>query len=62
MARNFFTLLVVLVLIFFGLLNIHYAVLLDADRVLFINEVAKHLVALGDQVAEELRTSTASPD
>jgi len=55
MARNFFTLLVVLVLIFFGLLNIHYAVLLDADRVLFINEVAKHLVALGDQVAEELR-------
>ncbi len=55
MVRVFFTLLVVLLLIFFGLLNLHYTVLLDADRVLLVNEVAKRLVALGDQVAEELR-------
>jgi PAS domain S-box-containing protein len=55
MARNFFSLLVVLVLIFFGLLNIHYAVILDADRVLFMNEVVKRLVALGNHVAEDLR-------
>lgn len=53
--RRFFTLLVVLLLIFFGLLNFHYTVLLDADRVLLVNEIAKRLVALGAQVAEELR-------
>jgi len=55
MTRAFFTLLVVLLLIFFGLLNLHYTVLLDADRVLLVNEVAKRLVALGDQMVEELR-------
>ncbi|HXC61519.1 MAG TPA: ATP-binding protein [Nitrospiria bacterium] len=55
MVRSFFTLLVVLLLIFFGLLNLHYTTLLDADRVLLVNEVAKHLVVLSEQVAEELR-------
>src|SRR5436309_9162282 len=55
MVRSFFTLLVVLLLIFFGLLNLHYTTLLDANRVLLVNEVAKHLVDLSDQVAEELR-------
>lgn len=55
MTRTFFTLLVILLLIFFGLLNLHYTVLLDADRVLLVNEVAKRLVALGDQVTGELR-------
>jgi PAS domain S-box-containing protein len=54
-VRVFFTLLVVLLLVFFGLLNLHYTVLLHADRVQLVNEVAKRLVAVGDQMAEELR-------
>jgi len=54
-VRVFFTLLVVLLLIFFGLLNLHYTVLLQADRTRLVNEVSKHLAALGGQMVEELR-------
>ena len=54
-VRVFFTLLVVLLLIFFGLLNLHYAVLLKADRLQLLNEAERRLTGSGSQLAEELR-------